>query len=218
MIPGNLKLLPFQSLLMSNFFYTSRFPDNAVVTVVQLLARTIPFLIGLLWLNPASSQTPQTDLNQPGSEHNWLGALEGTWEVSLKIPIGNGRIIEGSSSCQATRVMDGRFLRLEYKSMFMGKPLTVVRYMGYDRHREKFVEVHFESTHTDVMFSEGILSADKKKITCLGSHIDVSSGQSVQVQTITTLADPNIFVLEMIYTGQDGQDSKTITLTHRKRL
>lgn len=29
--------------------------------------------------------------------------------------------------------MDGRFLRQEYSSTFAGKPLSVVRYLGFDR-------------------------------------------------------------------------------------
>lgn len=53
--------------------------------------------------------------------------------------------IEGNqfalTSCEATWVMDGRFLRQEYSSIFVGKPLTVVRYLGFDRHKGKFVEV-----------------------------------------------------------------------------
>jgi hypothetical protein len=51
----------------------------------------------------------------------------------VRIPIGPGKHAEGSSSCEAKWVMDGRFLRQEYSSTFAGKPLSVVRYLGFDR-------------------------------------------------------------------------------------
>ncbi len=49
--------------------------------------------------------------------------------------------MEGKSTCEAQWVLDGRFLRQEYTSTFAGKPLTVVRYLGFDRHKGKYVEI-----------------------------------------------------------------------------
>ena len=76
--------------------------------------------------------------------------------------------------------MDGRFLRQEYASTFAGKPLTVVRYLGFDRHKGKFVEIHFESTHTDVMHNEGTISADGKTRTM------TTTGKNAQGQAVNT--------------------------------
>ena len=111
--------------------------------------------------------------------------------------------------------MDGRFLRQEYASTFAGKPLTVVRYLGFDRHKGKFVEIHFESTHTDVMHNEGTISADGKTITCWGAGIELATGKEAKVKTITTPINENSFSLEMSY-GED-KDAKTVTLTHKRR-
>jgi hypothetical protein len=160
---------------------------------------------------------PQTDVGVPGEEHKKLDMLAGVWDVSLKIPIGPGKDMQGTSSCDAKWVMDGRFLRQEYSSTFMGKPLTVVRYLGFDRNKGKFVEVHFESTHTDVMKSEGDISKDGKTITCWGTHIDLATGKPVKVRTVTSLLDQDAFTLEMVYTDADGKDSKVITLTHKRK-
>jgi hypothetical protein len=159
----------------------------------------------------------QTDLGAPGEEHKKLDVLAGVWEVTLKIPIGPGKHLDGKASCEAKWVMDGRFLRLEYSSHFAGKPLTVVRYLGFDRHKGKFVEVHFENTHTDVMHSEGDISQDGKTITCWGTHVDMATGTVVKVRTVTTLLDKDTFMLAMVYTNAEGADSKEITLTHRRK-
>ncbi|MGH8692884.1 MAG: DUF1579 family protein, partial [Burkholderiales bacterium] len=162
-----------------------------------------------------AQEKPKADLNAPGEEHGKLDQLVGTWDVTVKFPVGPGREMEGQSSCEAKWTMDGRFLRQEYSSTFAGKPLTVVRYLGFDRRRGKFVEVQFESTHTDVLHSEGVLFPDGKTITCWGTHIDAATGKEMKVRTVTTLRDKDAFTLEMFYADAEGKDAKTITLTHK---
>jgi hypothetical protein len=155
------------------------------------------------------------DLGAPGEEHRKLDPLAGTWDVTVKFTVGPGKEMEGRSSCEAKWVMDGRFLRQEYSSTFAGKPLTVVRYLGFDRHKGRFVEVHFESTHTDVMHNEGTISGDGKVITCFGSHIDAATGKEVKVRTLTSIADQDTFTLELLY--DEGEKTKAVTLIHKRR-
>jgi ribosome maturation factor RimP len=181
-------------------------------------------VIGLcaLCLSVAAAQAPDKPRTgqtapegAPGDEHKKLDTLAGAWDVSLKIPVAGGRVIQGKSSCEAKWVLDGRFMRLEYSSTFAGKPLTVLRYVGFDRHKGKFVEIHFESTHTDVMHAEGDISGDGKTITCTGTHVDSSTGKAVNVQTVTTISDRDNFTLEMSYLDPAG--TKVITLTHKRK-
>ncbi len=156
------------------------------------------------------------DLGTPGDEHKVLNPLAGKWTVEVQIPIAPERTITGRSSCEAKWAFDGRFLRMEYTSTFAGKPLTVVRYLGFDRAKGQYVEVHFESTHTDVMRSEGDISKDGKTITCWGEHVDAMAGKTVKVRTTTTFLDADTFVLEMVYTDSNGKDDKTVKLTHKR--
>jgi len=162
-----------------------------------------------------AQEKPKADLNAPGAEHKKLDALAGAWDVTVRFPVGPGKEMEGKSSCEAKWVMDGRFLRQEYSSTFAGKPLTVVRYLGFDRHKGKFVEVQFESTHTDVMHNEGAISEDGKTITCWGTHIDAATGKESKVRSVTTFLDKDAFTLEMFYT--EGKEAKVITLTHKRK-
>ncbi len=159
----------------------------------------------------------QTDLSVPGEEHQKLNVLAGSWDVIVKIPVGQGKTVEGRSTCEAKWVMDNRFLRQEYSSVFGGKPLTVVRYLGYDRYKSEFIELQFESTHTDVMHNKGMISADGKTITSFGTAIDLASGREAHVRTLTTMIDANTFTLEMQYTDPISKETKTITLTHKRR-
>lgn len=177
-------------------------------------------LVVALWGGGAAAQqagpTP-ADLNAPGAEHRMLDVLEGDWEVTVRFPAGPGRTMEGTSNCQARWVMDGRFLRLEYTSTFRGKPLSVVRYVGFDRYRGKFVEVQFESTHTDVLQAEGMAAADGRSIISYGTHVDAARGKLVPVRSVTTFQGPDTFTLEMFYAEGGGGGATTVTLTHRRR-
>ena len=180
-------------------------------------------LAGMVWTSVAFAasrgwaQDAAEDLNAPGPQHKLLDALVGVWDVSVKFPVGPGEYREGKASCEARWVMDGRFVRLEYNSSFAGKPLTVVRYVGYDRHRQKFVEMHFESSHTDVMHSEGEAAADQKSFTCNGRHVDVFSDRDVPVRTVTRFEPDHSFTLAMTYSPDDEKASRTVTLDHRPK-
>lgn len=182
-------------------------------------AKLLLLMLSIFTLDNSFGQQSQqdSDLNTPGQEHKVFDIMQGSWDVSLKIPIGNDKYIDGKTFCKAEWVMDGRFMRLEYNSTFQGKPLTVVRYLGFDCYKNKYTETHFESTHTDMMSSEGTISPDGKTITCWGNHVDVAVNKSVKVRTVTTFVDNDTFILEMIYTDTDGKDVKTVTLTHKRK-
>ena len=90
-----------------------------------------------------------------------------------------------------------------------------MRYLGFDRHKGKYVEVQFESTHTDVMRNEGVLASDGKMITYLGTHIDAATSKEARVRSVTTIADRDAFTFEMVYTVDE--QTKFITLTHKRK-
>jgi hypothetical protein len=181
-------------------------------TVLILLG----FFMSCVAASAQSQEKSKIDLNTPGEEHKKLDVLAGVWDVTLQFPAGPGRTMEGKSSLEAKWVMDGRFLRQEYTSNFRGMLLTVVRYLGFDRPKGKFVEVQFESTHTDVMHNEGTISSDGRIITCFGSHIDTATGKATNVRSVTTFLDNDAFTVELFY-GEGSKDAKTITLRHKRK-
>ncbi|MCI0588400.1 MAG: DUF1579 family protein [Planctomycetes bacterium] len=181
------------------------------------IALLVPAFCAGLVAAEASAQDGRADLGAPAEEHRKLDAMAGDWDVSLQFPVGPGKTGEGKASCEARWMLDGRFLRLEYASTFMGRPLTVLRYVGFDRHAGKFVETHFESAHTDVLWGTGSLSEDGKTLTCTGTHVDAKAGAPAKVRTVTTFQGPEAFRLEMTYLDAEGKDSKTIVLAHARK-
>ena len=162
-------------------------------------------------------QEPAPDLGRPGPEHRRLDALAGLWDVTVVVPTVAGRVLEGRAACEAGWTLDGRFLRQEYASVFDGQPLTVVRYVGFDRHAGTFVEVQFESSRTDVLHARGTLSGDGRTLTSSGTHVEPATGREALVRTVTTFVDPETFTLELTYADSVGQVARSVLLTHRRR-
>lgn len=163
----------------------------------------------------SSAQPPLSpDVGSPGPQHRFLDRLTGRWEVRVRFPAGAGETREGRSSCEAWWTLDGRFVRLEYTSIFAGKPLTVVRYVGFDRFAGEVVEVQFESTRTDVLVCRGRFTADGSAASTVGTHYDPSVGKQVVVRSTTTWPREDAFTLQLIY--GEGDDERAIWLDHHK--
>jgi len=185
---------------------TTNFVQAALLTLV----------LSLFYTPHQAQDVRGPNLDSPGDEHRRLDGLVGTWDVSVSFPLGPGKTGQGRSSLDATWVMDGRFVRQEYASTFMSKPLSVVRYLGFDRYKGKVVEIQFESTHTDVMQNEGTISPDGKTVTTFGEHVDTAAGRSVRVRSLTTFVDADTFTTELFY-DEGSPNAKKITLTHRRK-
>jgi hypothetical protein len=160
---------------------------------------------------------PGPDLTEPGDEHKKLETLAGSWDVAVTFVIAPGKEGKGTAKCETKWALDGRFLHQKYESVFMGKPLIVEQYLGFDRHKGKVVEFYMNSMDTGVMYNEGEISRDGKTITCSGTKLDVASGKEGKIRTVTTIIDKDNYTLEWFTTGPDGKEAKTVTLTHKRK-
>ncbi len=166
------------------------------------------------WLSclPLLAQDTSDDLGAPGPEHQFLENLVGDWEVTVQFPVGSSQMARGKATCRGEWVLDGRFVRMEYHSTFAGKPLTVVRYIGFDRHRKQCIEIQFENTRTDVLQLTGEIDVAARTMTCRGKHIDHSTEKEVEVRSTASLREGSV-VVDQVYVADDNT-ATTITLTH----
>ncbi|MGQ0733379.1 MAG: DUF1579 family protein [Acidobacteriota bacterium] len=165
---------------------------------------------------PERIQQAPVDLNAPGPEHAALDPLAGVWDVTILFPDGRGGHMQGRATCQGAWTFDRRFLRLAYTSSIGGRPLEVVRYLGFDRHRGRYVEIHFESTHTDVLRSEGTVDLTRRTFSATGLHQDVIARRNTTVRTLTSIASQDAFTIEMAYLDESGTPARTVTLRHQR--
>ncbi|WP_435008413.1 DUF1579 domain-containing protein [Tundrisphaera lichenicola] len=175
-------------------------------------------VVTLGWLAQAGIAAAQGENpGSPGEEHRRLEPLVGRWDVSVIYKLGPDVERKGTAESEARWVLDGRFLRQDYTSKLGNRPFEVVQFLGFDRRKGKFLELRMDNLDTGLMHNEGTISADGKTITCLGDRIDPASGKSRRLRTVTTLEDADHYTLEWFLEGDDGQEQKTVTLSHTRK-
>ncbi len=102
----------------------------------------------------------------PGAEHAVLKALEGNWTTSTRSWMKPGeKAIASSGSSSMGWVVDGRFLKQEFKGDWMGQPFAGLGYLGYDKVKKEYVSVWMDSMSTGMFQGSGQYDAATKTLT-----------------------------------------------------
>jgi Protein of unknown function (DUF1579) len=178
----------------------------------QLFVATVLFL-GLVCLAPSLEGKP------PSEREKRLEYFLGTWDVSVQFKLPDGKAGEGKAVCQTKWVLDGKFLRQEYKSKFMGQPLIVWQLLGYDDMKKEFVEfqLHADVKGAHTMHNEGTFSENGKVLTLAGDSIDGFTGKPVKLRTVTTILDENRYTVEWFTGEPSGKEERKVVLTHTRK-
>ena len=99
----------------------------------------------------------------------------------------------------------------------MGKPYIVIQHLGYDNKRKKSIEIMMDNVSTGLIHNEGTISEDGKTITNQGEMQDPMTGKTVKLRTVYTIIDPDHFKLEWFTTGDDGKETKTVSMMHTRK-
>jgi hypothetical protein len=168
--------------------------------------------------NPQEDQKKQSAVKEdlPGPVHKRLTDLAGTWDVTVQYKMGE-KFQEGTAKCEATSILDGRFLRQEYNTRFQGNPFTVVQILGYDNARKKSIEIKIDTMHTSAMYNEGTVSDDGKVFTQQGEPLDPRTGKPYKLRTVYTIVDDDHFTLEWYHIDDAGKAERVVSMAHTRR-
>ena len=162
---------------------------------------------------------PAQEGTAPSEHHESLEFFVGTWDVAVQFKLPDGKEGQGNAACQTKWVLDGKFLRQEYKSQFMGQPLTVWQILGYDELKKRFVEfqLHVDGKQAHTIHNEGAFSENGKVLTLAGDSIDGFTGKPVKLRTVTTIVDENRYTLEWFIAEPGGKEERKVVLTHTRK-
>jgi len=148
-----------------------------------------------------------------------LDVLVGAWDVAVKYKLPDGKEHEGKADCVTKRVLNGRFLQQEYKSMTNNQPQIIWQMLGYDTIQKKFVEfdLHARGDSAHTIQTYGDFSDDGKVLTLRGDSIDGFTGKPVKMCTVTTIHDEDHYTLEWFITGDSGKEDRRVVLTHTRK-
>jgi hypothetical protein len=136
--------------------------------------------------------------------------------VALRYKLGD-KEQEGTASCEAKLILDGRFLQQDYNSRFQGKPFHVVQLLGYDNSRKKTIEIMIDNLSTSLMHNEGSISDDGKVITNIGGSEDPITRKPYKLRTVTTIVDHDHFTLEWFRTDAGAGEERVVGMSHTRK-
>lgn len=154
---------------------------------------------------------------EPGKEHAALKKLEGTYEVAVKMWMAPDKApMESKASAEFKIVMNGRYLKQEYKGEMMGKPFIGVGYLGYDRTLDKYTNVWIDDASTQMMGGLGMSKDGGKTIEFTSERGDPMTNQAVKVRYVQALDGDDKIVFTM-YETHGEKEIKGMELTYTRK-
>lgn len=183
---------------------------------------TLALVAALSVVMPALAQDEEVDpteamlaLAAPGEQHEMLGKMVGDWTYSQKMWMVPGAPpIETTGTMQATALLDGRFVRATWKSMFMGQEFTGIGINGYDNQTKQFTNVWMDSMGTGMMMFAGQCTDDSCSSTDMSATFpDPMSGQEMSMQIVSTWVDDDHMNMESHLIMADGTKFKNMEIS-----
>ena len=112
-------------------------------------------------------------------------------------------------------LLGGRYLKDEYKSVFMDQPFEGYGITGYDLYKKEFISIWLDTMGTGIMIARGKMDASGKVMTMTATFDDPASGEKKMIKEITKIVDANKQIFEM-WENRDGKDVKTMELTYTR--
>jgi hypothetical protein len=145
----------------------------------------------------------------PGATHKALEPLVGEWTAEVKAwmaPDAPPTVTKGTA--KAEWVMNGRFVREDFKGEMMGKPFTGMSLTGYDNLKQKYNSLWVDDMSTAIFTSLGTADDGVKAIT-FESKMDcpVTDQKDMPVKQVLRILGRDKHVFEM-YDLRDGKESE----------
>jgi len=155
---------------------------------------------------------------QPGKEHEAFKKLEGSYDVAVKMWEDPTKPpTESKATAEFKMVLNGRWLKLEYKGEIMGKLFTGLGYDGFDRTTGKYVSVWMDDFSTTMMHSTGTSKDSGKTIEYTGEMgCPMEEGKVVKTRQVHKEESADKFIFEM-YMTIDGKEMKGMELTYTRK-
>lgn len=134
----------------------------------------------------------------PGANHKYLEQFAGQWQAEGKSWMKPGdKPTIGQSEIKCEMIMQGRYLKCDYKGTMMGMPYEGMMIIGYDNYKKQFMTMWIDSTGTGFYPTAGNLDQTGKIRTETGEWDDFMTGGKVSVKIVTTLIDADKYLFEM---------------------
>ena len=141
----------------------------------------------------------------PGEQHKWLAGMIGEWDCDLEFRHGPDEEFEaGKGTSVSEWVLDGRIVKSEFASEFMGMPFQGLGFNGYDNVKGEFFSIWMDSMTTGFVSDSGHANDDGTEIEYHGGYTD-PMGNKIKTRNVVRDIDENKTIFEM-YQSKNGGD------------
>ena len=154
----------------------------------------------------------------PSAAHKALEPLVGNWTAEVKMwmdPSAPPTISKGTA--KSSWDMNGRFVREEFNSEFMGKPFRGLSFTGYDNVKQKYNSFWIDDMSTTMFTSEGEAGEGGKVLTFEGSYACALTGEkNKQAKQVLRILSRDKHIFEM-YDPSKGANAKTMEIIYTRK-
>ena len=149
----------------------------------------------------------------PGAPHALIDTLTGNWKTTTVV-MGMEPEIGFSKN---TMLLDGRFLEMNYKGLFVGLELKGKVILGYDNYKHKFTAVFIDNLNTSLRTAEGVLDHSGTVLSLWGTMDEwLTDEHDKPVMYRYNIIDPDHFDLEIHDLGIVPGETAVITMVFKR--
>ncbi len=153
----------------------------------------------------------------PSAGHEILKGMEGNWDVTARTWMKPGDKPEPSTGTSAVSwVLDGRFLKQEYKGDFAGQPFNGIGYDGYDNVTKEYVSTWIDSMSTGIVQGSGQYDAATKSIKQNGTFSCPIAGKKLTYRSELKMVNKDKHIFSMFVNDPNGKEFKSMELTYHR--
>jgi len=161
-------------------------------------------------------EDPFAKLPKPGLEHKLLAQLEGTWNAKAKAWFGPDEAKESSGIMVRKMILDGRYLKEDYKGEFLGKKFMGQGVTGYDVIKKKYVMAWVDNQGTGISTATGTYDKESKTLTLNGEE-DMPDVGKIKTRHVLKIVSADEENFQIFHTPQKGgKEFKVLEITYTR--
>ena len=171
--------------------------------------------LAILVVLPLSAQEPS--FPKPTPHHESMKAMVGTWDVTIKVAMGQGKpplVSKGTETCRLLR--GDLWLQEDFTSEFMGTPFETRRLFGYDPAKGMHVGAWVDSLATAPSHLQGTCKDGCREVTWTFDALGMK-GTPVSYKNVAVQKDADHRTLTMYTKGADGTFVQGMEMEYTRR-
>ncbi|HKX13032.1 MAG TPA: DUF1579 domain-containing protein [bacterium] len=154
----------------------------------------------------------------PGAGHEVLKPLAGNWTVTSRTWMpGDKKAQESSGASTMTWVLDGRFLRQDFKGNWGGQSFDGLGYLGYDNVKKEYVSTWMDSMSTGMAQAAGQYDPATKTINDQGSFAcPVTGEKNMPFRAEWKIVNADNLIYNMYVKGPDGKETRNMEIKYKR--